>query len=352
MVRENLGINAGHTEKGIGSGAVGIISESEHTRKVCNELMKILKDNGQNVYNCTIDKANSVNESLELVIKQANRQDLDWFVSVHFNAGGGKGVEVYTYEGRQYQDAIDVCKNISDLGFINRGVKKGTGLYVIRKTKAKSMLIEVCFVDTNDANKYLQIGHKKIAEAIAKALIGSIKETVDKPQENKPNTSKPQPKQLYRVRKSWSDTASQKGAYSDKNNAIDECKKHKGYSVFDENGKSVYENKVETPKPSKPKGKENIKKIQRLCNKVLGTKLDVDGIWGTQTENSVKKLKLCGYPYTNRDCTRFVQEVLQIGVDGIFGKGTEKSVKEFQKKNGLSADGIVGFNTYKALANK
>ena len=36
-------------------------------------------------------------------------------------------------------------------------------------------------------------------------------------------------------------------------------------------------------------------------------------------------------------------------VDGIFGSGTKKAVISFQKKNGLTADGIVGKATYKAL---
>ena len=36
-------------------------------------------------------------------------------------------------------------------------------------------------------------------------------------------------------------------------------------------------------------------------------------------------------------------------VDGIYGKGTVAAVKAFQKKNGLTADGIAGIETYKAL---
>ena len=36
-------------------------------------------------------------------------------------------------------------------------------------------------------------------------------------------------------------------------------------------------------------------------------------------------------------------------VDGIFGIGTEKAVEYFQRKNGLTADGIVGTKTAAAL---
>lgn len=42
----------------------------------------------------------------------------------------------------------------------------------------------------------------------------------------------------YRVRKTWADEKSQLGAYTAKQNAIDNCPS--GYKVFDENGKAVY----------------------------------------------------------------------------------------------------------------
>lgn len=165
-----IGINAGHTKSGAGYGAVGIIKESEHTRKVADALKRYLEESGARVKDCTVDAAKSQNAYLAKVVELANGQELEWFVSIHFNAGGGRGVEVYTYQGRQYEDAVMVCRNIAALGFKNRGVKAGTGLYVIRKTKAKSMLIEVCFVDTQDANEYLALGADKIGQAIAAAL--------------------------------------------------------------------------------------------------------------------------------------------------------------------------------------
>lgn len=170
-----IGINCGHTIGGAGYGAVGIIKESNHTRLVGYALMEKLKAAGVNVIDCTIDEANTQEEYLAAAVALANRQDLDWFISIHFNASGshtGQGVEVYTYEGRQYQDALDVCGNIATLGFKNRGVKSGSGLYVIRKTKAKSMLIEVCFCDNEqDVELYNSAGG---AEAIAKAIYKGI----------------------------------------------------------------------------------------------------------------------------------------------------------------------------------
>ncbi len=38
-------------------------------------------------------------------------------------------------------------------------------------------------------------------------------------------------------------------------------------------------------------------------------------------------------------------------IDGVFGKQTEQAVKEFQAENGLTADGIVGKNTWEFVKN-
>ena len=69
---------------------------------------------------------------------------------------------------------------------------------------------------------------------------------------------KPQPapsaKEIYRIRRSWGDAASQIGAYSDLSNAIAACPT--GYSVYGPGGKAVYsggatvvpDNKVQPPK--------------------------------------------------------------------------------------------------------
>lgn len=210
-----IGINCGHTTVNPGTGAVGYINESAETRNVGYKVMEKLKALGHTVVDCTINKASSNNAYLSRAVELANNTTLDVFVSIHFNAGGGKGVEVYTYEGRQYADAVAVCKNIEKLGFKNRGVKAGSKLYVIRKTKAKSMLIEVCFVDTkSDCDLYNDVGVDAVAQAIVDGILV-----------NAPKSTVEAPKSLYRV---------QVGAFGKKANAEALCSKLKndGYSTM------------------------------------------------------------------------------------------------------------------------
>lgn len=51
-------------------------------------------------------------------------------------------------------------------------------------------------------------------------------------------------KTLYRVRKTWNDAQSQKGAFYDLSNAKKCADRNNGYYVFDENGKAVYTSKT------------------------------------------------------------------------------------------------------------
>ncbi len=177
-----IGINCGHTVDGQpGSGAVGLISESAQTRAVGKRLMTLLLGMGHTVYDCTNDYAPSTASNLSQIVDMANKQTLDLFVSIHFNSGGGRGTEVFTYGGKEFEEAKNVCSKLAALGFVNRGVKDGSSLYVIRNTNAKAMLIEVCFVDTeSDVELYKQAGAGNIAAAIAAALTGQkIEEDID-----------------------------------------------------------------------------------------------------------------------------------------------------------------------------
>jgi len=86
-------------------------------------------------------------------------------------------------------------------------------------------------------------------------------------------TPVPATKQLYRVRKSWTDVKSQIGAFSSLENAKKACKA--GYAVFDSNGKQVY--------PTK-------KSIDEVAREVI------QGKWGNGAERK-KRLTNAGYDY-------------------------------------------------------
>lgn len=170
-----IGVNCGHTAGGAGYGAIGLIKESEHTRLVGHALINKLRQAGVNTIDCTIDSADTQTDYLGKVVTLANGQELDWFISIHFNASAskqGQGVEVYTYEGKHYPEALKVCDNIAKLGFKNRGVKSGSRLYVIRNTKAKSMVVEVCFCDNEtDVTTYNKVGG---ADAVSQAIFTAL----------------------------------------------------------------------------------------------------------------------------------------------------------------------------------
>lgn len=169
-----IGINCGHTVSGtVGSGAVGILNESDETRAVGYRLMQKLRKLGNTVIDCTDDNSPTVNANLKKICDMANAQPLDMFLSIHFNSGGGKGCEAYTYGGTDKSRASQMLDALKSLGFKDRGIKDGSRLYVIRHTTAPACLLEVCFVDTqSDADLYRHLGADLIADKLCEAISG------------------------------------------------------------------------------------------------------------------------------------------------------------------------------------
>lgn len=93
-----------------------------------------------------------------------------------------------------------------------------------------------------------------------------------------------------------------------------------------------------------------VKGLQTELNKQYGRGLAVDGIFGTNTYNACINVR----KGAEGNITYLIQAMLvchsfDIDADGIFGPATENAVREFQKRNGLSQDGIVGKNTFNKL---
>lgn len=109
---------------------------------------------------------------------------------------------------------------------------------------------------------------------------------------------------------------------------------------------------VETnPEENRPSGDDWIRRVQSECNRQGFSNQTVDGYPGPVT---LAGCPLVRYGATG-NITKLIQERLNKlgyntnGIDGMFYGGTRYAVTKFQIDNGLSADGIVGRDTWRVL---
>lgn len=166
-------------------------------------------------------------------------KDRSWCTSSASNDNRAITIEVAsdTYHPYRVNDAaykslikllVDICKRNG----IKRLVWSTNKSERINHLNGCNMTVHRDYANKSCPGDYLYNLHRQIAKEVNVQLgLGS----------SKPVTSK---KTLYRVRKSWKDAKSQKGAFNDLSNAKKCADKNIGYSVFDENGKAVYTSKV------------------------------------------------------------------------------------------------------------
>lgn len=185
-----IGVDKGHTVQNGGvCGACGLLKESVENRPVGNKVIEKLRILGHTVIDCSCDYSKDRDEQLAAIVKKANAQKLDLFLSLHLNAGGGTGAEVYTTNTSgaksEAKKLIDTYCNRT--GFKNRGHKYAE-FYVLRHTVAPAMLIEMAFVDTEaDYKKWNDLGAELIANAIVEGITGQVVQ--EKPIETPSTTS-------------------------------------------------------------------------------------------------------------------------------------------------------------------
>lgn len=299
MAYNTVVISSGHSVNC--QGMSDIINEVTEARRVVDRVYDIVKASGKTCYKYH-DMASSSSQNLVNIVNFHNSHSQGVDVSIHFNAcnhtSKARGVEVCYYS--QFMLADEMSRNISKVtGLINRGPKERTGLYVLKHTTKPSILIEVCFGDSEADCAIYKAKFEDICQTIAKTLIGGI--TV-------PTTS-----------------TNSSPTHSAPTNS--------------------------TTTTSKPSGDSWVRRLQEECNKQGFSNQKVDGIPGSNTLRGCPTLK----KGASGNITKLLQEKLVAlgystnGIDGIFGSGTKNAIIKYQKSKGLSADGIVGQNTWRKL---
>lgn len=138
-------LSASCQEKNIG---IDGIPEEDRMQELAKDVAAILTKAGITVY------LNNPAWSLNEIIEDSNRKKPDLHLSLHSNAGGGSGVETWTYKsngtpsatfGLKLQSAV-----VRAIGLQSRGIKDATimrNIGEVVNTKATAVLIELFFHD-------------------------------------------------------------------------------------------------------------------------------------------------------------------------------------------------------------
>lgn len=279
-----IAVDIGHNcYPDIGASAIG--NEDSMVKDVGNRLIPKLQALGHSVLLVTPTSASSVTDSLAQRVNSANSWGADQYVSLHENAGGGQGTEVWIGSESSRTMAQNIANSIAALGFTNRGVKvqgvDGPHLYVLNYTNMPALLVEGCFVDSqSDMNRF---NAENMANAICKGITGSVPS---------PDASIQQLQHLLNV-----------------------------YGYRDENGNTLVEDGI----------------AGSHTRYAAGTCIIQYGSQGDIVKWVQNRLISKGYPLPI------------YGADGFYGSEMYNAVTSFQRNHGLTADGIIGPSTWNAL---
>ena len=173
-----LVLDAGHglntSGKQTMNGSRGIVKEWTINSNVCNKIQAILKDYDVTIYR-TDDTTGKTDISLSERVKRCNNYNPHLFVSIHHNAGGGTGTEVYWHTKGTAEDkkvaSILAPKLASKCGMRNRGVKQAS--FAVLGCKPTAILVEGGFMDTVADYEIITSdkGQQAYAEAVAESIV-------------------------------------------------------------------------------------------------------------------------------------------------------------------------------------
>lgn len=158
-------LNPGHGGKDPGTVSASGIKEAEVCRKVAEILEARLKLNGYPVQ--LFQEKNGLAD----ISEAENKSGATLFISIHCNGvldKSANGVEVYHHphsaKGKELAKIMQK-ELVKASGFRDRGVKS-ENFYVLRKTKAPAILIELGFLSNPKEEKMISENPKLFADAI------------------------------------------------------------------------------------------------------------------------------------------------------------------------------------------
>ena len=180
MANKIITIDAGHGLKTSGKQTASnlgtVYKEWSLNDKVVRKIMSALANyNGVEVHRID-DPTGATDIALQTRVNKSNSLKADIHISIHQNAGGGTGTEVYWHTNGTAEDkklaSIVAPKLASKTGLRNRGVK--TAQFAVLTCRATAILCEGGFMDT--ANDYAVITSDKGQQAYADAVVEGLVE--------------------------------------------------------------------------------------------------------------------------------------------------------------------------------
>ena len=184
----------GHNAIVPGASGCGL-KEHEVAQKIHDKFRAVTK-----AVDATDNVGRTANDNLYNIVKKMNAVGKSFHVSHHLNAfnGTANGFEVWYYAGNAQAKKLaeEICAAVCKVtGWVNRGAKATTSLYVIRASTGSAILIEWGFVDSQ---KDMDIMANKMDTAVNAAL-AVFGYSANSSSTNKTSTSKPAASTSFKV---------------------------------------------------------------------------------------------------------------------------------------------------------
>lgn len=173
----DITIHAGHnTPNKNGCGAVGILDESEFSRKVLKEVKKKLKKHDITFNDITVENAKGAVDVLTKLKARENNCLKKINISLHLNCfnKAANGTEVL-YKAKK-PNTRKYYSSMKKAGIKKREDVKRTNLYIMNQFNAPTFLIELGFCDNKNDCKALEKNIEKVASAVTWFIIKNLKE--------------------------------------------------------------------------------------------------------------------------------------------------------------------------------